>query len=119
MPVIIDARNMRCGAIGSTTGGNTSGATRNNVALIEPWDDKKEYLKGDMVTNDDKLYQAIKTVPQGIDILDTGYWRFIVGSAAEPDSVDALWLLSNAGILSPLYQDYTFYTSPSGEFYYF
>lgn len=78
MPFIIDARNMGGGSIGSAAGGNTSTGTRNNVALAAPWDESKEYLKGDLATNNGDLYQAQKTVPAGVKISDEDYWALVV-----------------------------------------
>ena len=85
MPIIIDARNMGSGSIGSATGGDTSNGTRNNVALVAPWDESKEYLKGDLVTDNGDLYQAQKGVPAGIKITDEDYWYLVVagGNANE------------------------------------
>lgn len=80
MPIIIDARNMGSGSIGSAASGDTSNGTRNNVALVAPWDESKEYLKGDLVTDNGDLYQAQKSVPAGTAITDEAYWlRIVVG----------------------------------------
>lgn len=40
-----------------------------------------------------------------------------VVSEAPADAVDAIGLLSDCGVLTPAYQDNTFFTSPSGEIY--
>ena len=78
MPFIIDARNMGGGSIGSAAGGDTSTGTRNNVTLAAPWDESKEYLKGDLATNNGDLYQAQKSVPAGVQISDEDYWALVV-----------------------------------------
>lgn len=78
MPFIIDARNMGGGSIGSAAGGDTSTGTRNNVTLAAPWDESKEYLKGDLATNNGDLYQAQKSVPAGVKISDEDYWALVV-----------------------------------------
>ena len=78
MPFIIDARNMGGGSIGSAAGGDTSTGTRNNVTLAAPWDENKEYLKGDLATNNGDLYQAQKSVPAGVKISDEDYWALVV-----------------------------------------
>lgn len=78
MPFIIDARNMGGGSIGSAAGGDTSTGTRNNVTLVAPWDESKEYLKGDLATNNGDLYQAQKSVPAGVQISDEDYWALVV-----------------------------------------
>lgn len=78
MPFIIDARNMGGGSIGSAAGGDTSTGTRNNVTLAAPWDENKEYLKGDLATNNGDLYQAQKSVPAGVQISDEDYWALVV-----------------------------------------
>lgn len=78
MPFIIDARNMGGGSIGSAAGGDTSTGTRNNVTLAAPWDENKEYLKGDLATNNGDLYQAQKSVPAGVQISDADYWALVV-----------------------------------------
>ena len=78
MPFIIDARNMGSGSIGSAAGGDTSTGTRNNVTLAAPWDENKEYLKGDLATNNGDLYQAQKSVPAGVQISDADYWALVV-----------------------------------------
>lgn len=78
MPFIIDARNMGGGSIGSAAGGDTSPGTRNNVTLAAPWDESKEYLKGDLATNNGDLYQAQKSVPAGVQISDEDYWALVV-----------------------------------------
>ena len=78
MPFIIDARNMGGGSIGSAAGGDTSTGTRNNVTLAAPWDENKEYLKGDLATNHGDLYQAQKSVPAGVQISDEDYWALVV-----------------------------------------
>ena len=78
MPFIIDARNMGGGSIGSAAGGDTSTGTRNNVTLAAPGDESKEYLKGDLATNNGDLYQAQKSVPAGVQISDEDYWALVV-----------------------------------------
>lgn len=78
MPFIIDARNMGGGSIGSAAGGDTSTGTRNNVTLAAPWDESKEYLKGDLATNNGDLYQAQKSVPAGVKISNEDYWALVV-----------------------------------------
>ena len=78
MPFIIDARNMGGGSIGSAAGGDTSTGTRNNVTLAAPWDESKEYLKGDLATNNGDLYQAQKSVPAGVQVSDEDYWALVV-----------------------------------------
>lgn len=78
MPFIIDARNMGGGSIGSAAGGDTSTGTRNNVTLAAPWDESKEYLKGDLATHNGDLYQAQKSVPAGVKISDEDYWALVV-----------------------------------------
>lgn len=78
MPFIIDARNMGGGSIGSAAGGDTSTGTRNNVTLAAPWNESKEYLKGDLATNNGDLYQAQKSVPAGVQISDEDYWALVV-----------------------------------------
>ena len=78
MPFIIDARNMGGGSIGSAAGGDTSTGTRNNVTLAAQWDESKEYLKGDLATNNGDLYQAQKSVPAGVKISDEDYWALVV-----------------------------------------
>ena len=78
MPFIIDARNMGGGSIGSAAGGDTSTGTRNNVTLAAQWDESKEYLKGDLATNNGDLYQAQKSVPAGVQISDEDYWALVV-----------------------------------------
>lgn len=78
MPIIIDARNMGGGSIGSAAGGDTSSGTRNNVTLAAPWDESKEYLKGDLATSNGDLYQAQKSVPAGVKIANEDYWHIVV-----------------------------------------
>ena len=78
MPFIIDARNIGGGSIGSAAGGDTSTGTRNNVTLAAQWDESKEYLKGDLATNNGDLYQAQKSVPAGVKISDEDYWALVV-----------------------------------------
>ena len=88
MPFIIDARNMGGGSIGSAAGGNTSTGTRNNVTLAAPWDESKEYLKGDLATNNGDLYQAQKSVPAGVQISDEYYWALVVAGDKSADKMD-------------------------------
>ena len=79
MPFIIDARNMGGGSIGSAAGGDTSTGTRNNVTLAAPWDESKEYLKGDLATNNGDLYQAQKSVPAYKSVTKIiGRWLWLV-----------------------------------------
>lgn len=86
MPFIIDARNMGGGSIGSAAGGDTSTGTRNNVTLAAPWDASKEYLKGDLATNNGDLYQAQKSVPAGVQISDEDYWALVVAGDKSKDT---------------------------------
>lgn len=86
MPFIIDARNMGGGSIGSAAGGDTSTGTRNNVTLAAPWDESKEYLKGDLATNNGDLYQAQKSVPAGVNISDEDYWALVVAGDKSKDT---------------------------------
>ena len=88
MPFIIDARNMGGGSIGSAAGGDTSTGTRNNVTLAAPWDESKEYLKGDLATNNGDLYQAQKSVPAGVQISDEDYWALVVAGDKSADKMD-------------------------------
>ena len=99
MPFIIDARNMGSGSIGSAAGGDTSTGTRNNVTLAAPWDENKEYLKGDLATNNGDLYQAQKSVPAGVKISDEDYWALVV---AGDKSKETEQLRKDIGSLSDL-----------------
>lgn len=99
MPFIIDARNMGGGSIGSAAGGDTSTGTRNNVTLAAPWDESKEYLKGDLATNNGDLYQAQKSVPAGVQISDEDYWALVV---AGDKSKETAQLRKDIGSLAEL-----------------
>ena len=94
MPFIIDARNMGGGSIGSAAGGDTSTGTRNNVTLAAPWDENKEYLKGDLATNNGDLYQAQKSVPAGVKISDEDYWALVVAGDKSKETEQLIKKLS-------------------------